>query len=113
MKGVLMVASLSLFLAACASVESSPTPGIIADNSVEGNRVAAIRNGDKDPDSEVICKSQPITGSRAMKRVCHTRAEWVAMRRNGEDSVRTTLQKATMHFENEACGRVGNGSCGN
>ncbi len=100
---------MSMMLAACASVERSPTPSIIGDNSVEGNRVAAIRSGDRDPaDNDRICKSQPVTGSRTVKRVCHSRAEWAAMRRNAEETVRTTQQKATMHFENETCIHFGN-----
>lgn len=99
MRKIILV-GLILGLGACASSQRT-APSIIGDNSVEGARVAAIRQGDKDPKSDVICKSQVITGSRAMKRICHTREDWVAMRRNGEDTVRTTQQKATMHFENE------------
>lgn len=68
---------------------------------MEAQRVAAIRSGDVDPaDNDRICKSTPITGSRTMKRVCHTRAEWAAMRRNAEDTVRTTQQGPTYHFDN-------------
>ena len=108
MKTIWTVSAMALMLAACASVERTAAPQIISDQSVEGHRVAAIRSGDQDPENDMICKSQVITGSRAMKRVCHTRGDWVAMRRNGEDAVRTTLQRPTSHFDNEDCGKTGN-----
>ena len=49
---------------------------------------AAKKDGQK-----MICKSQPGTGSRFGKRICHTRAEWEVIReeaqRNYSEDVRT------------------------
>ncbi len=35
---------------------------------------------------EQICRRQPIEGSRRMERVCHTRAEWDAIRENARNN---------------------------
>ena len=109
MSRVLILSLAALGLAACAS---SSSPIVSKQNGMEAHRVSAIRSGHVDPeDNERICKSTPITGSRTMKRVCHTREEWAAMRRNAEDTVRGTQQHPTYHFENfgarDANSRVG------
>jgi len=107
MQRLMMIGILSLGLAACVSNGTSTVSS--QQNGMEAKRVAGIRGGDVDPaDSDRICKSTPITGSRAMQRVCHTRAEWTAMRRNAEETVRTTQQRPTGHFENEGL-RTGGG----
>ncbi len=85
-------------LGACAS---SGTGERQASASGSGAATATAKSG---PGSERICKSTPITGSRAMKRICHTRDEWAAMRRNAEETVRTTQQRPTGHFENQGGG---------
>ena len=36
--------------------------------------------GSQDDPDQVICRSQDIPGTRRRQRVCHTRAEWAAMR---------------------------------
>ncbi|MCB1609851.1 MAG: hypothetical protein KDI71_23060 [Xanthomonadales bacterium] len=97
LKGIVMTGVLAMGLAACASGSYHTAS---KDGAMEDRRVSALRDGDREADGDKICKSTPITGSRAMKRVCHTREEWAAMRRNGEETVRTTQQRPTGHFEN-------------
>ncbi len=94
---------LMIYAVAVLGVSSCASNGTIVskENGMESRRVSVIRSGDVDPaDNDRICKSIPITGSRVMRRACHTRAEWAAMRRNAEDTVRTTQQGPTFHFEN-------------
>ena len=40
-----------------------------------------------DPDV-IVCKRQPISGSRLGRKVCHSRGEWRAMRENGRELTR-------------------------
>lgn len=89
--------AMTLALGACATSQHSG----LGDNSVDDKRVAALRSGDKDPGSDVICKSQPITGSRTSARVCYTRDEWVAMRNNSEEYVRNVQQRINTSYGNE------------
>jgi len=111
MRKLAIIGLLGVGLTACVSHGGGEL--VSHQNGMESQRVSAIRGGDVDPDdSQRICKSTPITGSRAVKRVCHTRAEWAAMRRNGEEAVRTTQQRATGHFENEGLRAGGNGTGG-
>jgi len=106
MRQAALIGLLTVGLAACAS--SGTGSSVMEHNGTEAKRVAAVRGGDVDPaDSERICKSTPITGSRAAKRVCHTRAEWTAMRRNAEDTVRGTQQKPTYHWDPRTSGTWG------
>ncbi len=118
-KHILGLAVLVSAMVGCTSVDRSTKVGIAgnearvsitSNESVEGALVAAIRDGEESPDGEIFCRSSRVTGTRKSRRVCHSREEWVAMRRNGEEAMRVTQQKATMHFENEQCGRLGN-SC--
>lgn len=71
----------------------------------EVEKVDEYRPVGEEAGSEIVeCRNVRITGSRQRKQACHTRGEWSAMRRNATDAVRTTQQKATMHFENEGQG---------
>lgn len=48
---------------------------------------------------EMVCRNVRITGSRKREQVCHTKAEWAAMRRNATEAVRTTQQRPTGNLE--------------
>ena len=41
--------------------------------------------GSQDDPNQVVCRSQDIPGTRRRQRVCHTRAEWAAMRNEYRD----------------------------
>ncbi len=60
--------------------------------------------GEEAGSQEMVCRPVRVTGSRKRQQTCHTRADWAAMRRNAGDTVRTTQQQPTMHFENEGQG---------
>lgn len=69
--------------------------------------------GDEAGSAVMECRAMRVTGSRQRRKACHTRAEWAAMRRNGNEATRVTQQVVTMHFENECQVNTGNGfSCG-
>ena len=92
------ILGLAFALGACASSNTSVRQAAAPADDADA-RIAA-----DGPGSERICKSTPIAGSRAMKRVCHTRDEWAQMRRNAEETVRQTQQRPTGHFENQGGG---------
>ncbi len=96
MTRTLLIIGLAFALGACASSNS----GVRQASATAQNGSTAATG----PGSDVICKSTPMTGSRTMKRVCHTRDEWAQMRRNAEETVRTTQQRPTGHFENQGGG---------
>jgi len=98
---IVAVIGLTIALGACASSGSVDRQ---ARSSAAASTTATAKTG---PGDERICKSTPITGSRAMKRVCHTRDEWAAMRTNAEETVRTTQQRPTGHFDNTGGGNGG------
>jgi len=50
-----------------------------------------------DPDM-IVCKRQPISGSRLGRKVCHSRAEWRAMRENGRELTKQ-IQRRDAGFE--------------
>jgi hypothetical protein len=68
MTPLILAAALSL-IAASDVPQTAPTSSTPAANS----------DKPKDDPDKVICRSQPVTGSRFIKRVCHTRAEWAQM----------------------------------
>jgi hypothetical protein len=47
----------------------------------------AKASGDDDPD-RVICKNQPVTGSRFIKRICMRRADWDEQVRRADEAKR-------------------------
>ncbi len=60
--------------------------------------------GEEAGSQEMVCRSVRVTGTRKRTQTCQTRADWSAMRRNAEDTVRTTQQQPTGHFENTGGG---------
>ncbi len=88
----------ALLIGGCASGPATLISSDTASEVTEDRRVAALRDGERvtEDDSIMVCKAVPVTGSRNLRRVCHHRDEWVAMRRNGEETVRTTHRKGTM-----------------
>lgn len=53
----------------------------------EGIDGKGLSMGEKWSDDVVVCKREKLTGSRFARKVCHTRAEWHAMKSNGRETV--------------------------
>ena len=96
MKGLLTTLAMAVVLSACSAV-SQP---VVDRQPMESRRVSALREGERmgriEDDSAIICRAILVTGSRNRRRVCHTELEWIAMRRHGEETVRTTHREGTM-----------------
>lgn len=90
MKLVFATLVLSLLLAGCATSSSTRVDSVGLD-SIEVRRVAALRNGERVNQGagqpQAVCKAITLTGSRSTRRVCHSSAEWMEMRRNGEEAL--------------------------
>lgn len=65
--------------------------GLQAAENPPSSTTAAKENPDR-----VICKSEPITGTRITKRVCHTAREWEQMRQDAQD----IMQQGQTHQNN-------------
>ena len=80
MTPLIITAALGLLAldSAPATTPTAPPPGPAA--AASHAKPSEIADLDK-----VICKSQPITGSRFVKRVCMTRAEWNEQQRHTEE----------------------------
>jgi hypothetical protein len=44
---------------------------------------------DKPASAQLVCRSDPDTGTRIATRECHTEAEWAAIARQSEDTIST------------------------
>ncbi len=44
-------------------------------------------------DNVIVCKRQKMSGSRVTRKVCHSRAEWRAMRENGREVTREVQRR--------------------
>lgn len=53
----------------------------------EGSTPASNAPASQDDADRVICKKEPITGTRLSKRVCHTAREWEQMRQDARATV--------------------------
>ena len=109
MKGLLTTLAMAVVLGACAA-GSQP---VVDHQPMESRRVSALREGERmgpvEDNSPTICRAIPVTGSRNPRRVCHTELEWIAMRRNGEETVRTTHRKGTMQVTGAPMSWASNG----
>jgi len=112
MKLVQVSLALSLVLAGCATTDQLSRQAAVGGDSVESHRVAALRDGERVSrgagQPQNVCKAVSVTGTRNTRRVCHTREEWIAMRRNGEETVRTIHREGTKQG-NGAMSWVSNG----
>lgn len=111
MKTALTCLISALLTAGCASGPVALTTSDATIQAMESRRVAAVRDGERvvEDASVVVCKAVPVTGSRTLRRVCHPRDEWIAMRRNGEETVRTTHRKGTLQSLGAPTGWAGDG----
>lgn len=88
-------------LVACASSGSGPTPGESAtaptageDKNVQfGNQaaVASVPPAEEDEPGywdEMICKNEPVTGTRQIRRRCHSRYDWARMESAATETMR-------------------------
>ncbi len=48
----------------------------------------------------MVCKRMPTSGSRLGRKVCHSRAEWQAMRENARETTRA-VQRRDMGLDND------------
>jgi len=110
MKLAQMSLVLAIALAGCATSQ-----GVVQQsesNSVDDRRVAALRDGERirrSGQAETVCKAIAVTGSRNPRRICHTVDEWIAMQRNGEETVRSTHREGTRQGHAAAAAVVSNG----
>jgi hypothetical protein len=102
----LIVASVLSMLALDAGQATSkppaPTPTPTA--------VTVAQQSDADDPNKMICHNEPITGSRFVKRVCMTRADWGELERRTEQLTRTFNEGAG---RNNAASSNGAGMTGN
>jgi hypothetical protein len=81
MRAILGLGCLAV-LAACAS---DPAPSAVAPAKpaavAVGSKPVAVAAADKK-----VCRSMPVTGSLAPKRVCSTQAEWTAFDKNAKEN---------------------------
>lgn len=94
----LLLAGQALAVPKAADVKA--TQGQPSTATPAGDDIAAAV-GDEAGSDVMECRAMRVTGSRQRRKACHTRAEWSAMRRNGNEATRVTQQVVTMHFENE------------
>ena len=100
MTPLIITAALSL-LALDNTPATNPPPTTVAPATV--TTPAKSTNPNDDPD-KVICKNQPMTGSRFEKRLCMTRADW------GEQERR--LQEFERHLGESPATHSGGGMSG-
>lgn len=70
-----------------------PAPSQLPEVEKVDERKLAV--GEEAGSVEMVCRNTRITGSRKREQICHTKAEWAAMRRNATEAVRTTQQRPT------------------
>jgi hypothetical protein len=88
----LFLALAALALIGCASpgdgsvdATTSPATAVTAGDPA----LAAVAPADKSESwDDVICRKQPVTGSRMMRNVCNTRWEWARMEGAAEETMR-------------------------
>ena len=89
MTPLIIATALGLLALDAGPAASPPTP-------VAPVRVNAPPKSDALEDADkVICKNQPLTGSRFSKRVCMTRADWGEQQRHVEELERRLNQGPT------------------
>jgi hypothetical protein len=77
-------------LAVLAGADATQTPS--GANAAATDAAPAKAPNAKDPD-KVVCRTEAITGSRFLQRVCHTQAEWDEMHREAELMQRESNQR--------------------
>lgn len=81
-----VVALLAASLAACGSTDPKPMTVAAADTAPANAATAVAATDDDDPNKE-ICRTEPIVGSKFVRRVCATRAQWEDIERNTQQQM--------------------------
>jgi predicted transglutaminase-like cysteine proteinase len=77
-----MIAAVLAALALSAGQQAAPAPAPAPAPATESPTLQTIIPAA----AEQICRRQPIQGSRRSERVCHTKAEWEAIRDNARNN---------------------------
>lgn len=68
--------------------QTEDAPEAAAETAEKANKSGEKSNARQKKRSDVICKRMPMTGSRRVHRVCHTREEWEAMENAAKETMR-------------------------
>lgn len=74
-------------IAATTPRETPPGDGGLTASAVAAAAETSQAQAQESPDDE-ICRTQKVTGSRFIRRVCHTRAEWKQMELAAAETMR-------------------------
>ncbi|MFU8820311.1 MAG: hypothetical protein ACNA8G_02035 [Gammaproteobacteria bacterium] len=95
-----MILVAALAIAGCASTGSTNNAGetaaatnTVAASSERKEKVAALTPEDPGYWDEVICRREPLTGTRLTKARCHTRYDWERMRGAATETMRDIESK--------------------
>lgn len=85
----LIILVAALVTAGCASAASTHKAGETAAASSERKeKVAALTPEDPGYWDEIVCRREPLTGTRLTKARCHTRYDWERMRGAATETMR-------------------------
>lgn len=112
MKAMVIVCALAM-LSACASTGSAPATDRHASETVaavqHGNLPVAIATGGQlqpeDPGywDEMICKREPVTGTRLTRARCHSRYDWARMQGAATETMRDIFSQPVPCLEGDQC----------
>ncbi|CAN5159924.1 hypothetical protein BH09PSE1_BH09PSE1_26940 [soil metagenome] len=82
-----MIVAIVLAFVVTVAQQTAPAPAVPAPSAPSAPSAPATSSTTATPsESEQICRRQRIEGSRQNERVCHTRAEWDAIRQNARSN---------------------------
>lgn len=91
----LIILATALVVAGCASAgstnqagDTAAASGTAAASSERKEKVAALTPEDPGYWDEIICRREPLTGTRLTKARCHTRYDWERMRGAATETMR-------------------------
>jgi predicted small secreted protein len=113
---LLLIAIAATGLAACASTGSGAGSDAAAQASTaappvaaQDATVAALNPEDPGYWDEIICRREPVTGTRLTRARCHSRYDWARMRGAASETMRDITSQPNPCLDGPGCGPSGPG----
>jgi len=107
----LLISLIAMGLAACASTAPSAGSGASAEASKaapasegQASTVAALNPEDPGYWDEIICRREPVTGTRLTRARCHSRYDWARMSGAATETMRDILSQPNPCLDGAGCG---------
>lgn len=89
--------AVGLVLSACANTpESTPPPAAQSEALAETYYRTQSEAEAKVDDDDLVCRTEPVLGSRFPKKTCATKSQWEASRNSAQDEVRRNQKGAAL-----------------